>query len=234
MGCRAETAAVRLPEVIGSAVITARAEQLARGPGLAIVAVVAATVAGCAVPRDAMVGSGAGDPGGYVLAFEEGGGEAGMGLPTGPVSPWAFGCRQLFEGGRSVAGALMQQPCGANRQIFGVTGDFWALYSSHGPNAAALFGFPLGRQGFLRGGWRQPFGAGGTEAASFMQRPGGRVHYLKGVILERYLFEEGLEERLGFPTSNPIAVAGGGFHQEFEKGSLTVGDSGAATWIPRR
>jgi hypothetical protein len=220
--------------VSGGAVVTARAERLVSGSGLALVALLAAMVAGCAEPRAAQVGMGAGDPGGYRLAFEESGGEAVLGTPAGPVSRWAFGCRQLFEGGRSRAAALMQQPCGANRQVFGVTGDFWAFYDSHGAEAAAVFGYPLGRQGFLRGGWRQPFGAGGSEGAYFMQRPGGRVHYLRGVILERYLFEAGLEEQLGFPTSNPVAVAGGGVHQEFENGFLTIGGEGLRTWIPRR
>jgi uncharacterized protein with LGFP repeats len=218
----------------GAAGIGAGVSHSRRWLGAAAVALVAVTVAGCGAEPSPLVGTGAGDPGGYAMAFEETGGEAAMGVPTGAVSRWAFGCRQLFRGGSEGAGALMQQPCGANRQIFGVTGDFWAFYASHGANAAAMFGYPLGRQGFLRGGWRQPFGAGGAEAAYLMQRPGGSVHYLKGVILERYLFEEGLEEQLGFPTSNPVTVAGGGVHQEFEKGSFAIGDAGAARLSPRR
>jgi len=220
--------------VIGVAVVTARAGRLAPRPGVALVALLAAIVAGCGEPRAAQVGVGAGDPGGYQLAFEESGGEAVLGTPSGPVSRWAFGCRQLFEGGRSGAAALMQQPCGANRQVFGVTGDFWAFYASHGAEAAAVFGYPLGRQGFLRGGWRQPFGAGGSEGAYFMQRPGGRVHYLRGAILHRYLFEAGVEEQLGFPTSDPVTVAGDGVHQEFENGSLTMGGERPTIWVPKR
>jgi uncharacterized protein with LGFP repeats len=225
--------------VIGTAVITAPVKRSLRGQRArrawraVMVAVVAATAPACG-GAGVEVGAGAGDPDGYVQAYQEQGGERGMGLPTGPVSAWAFGCRQLFRGGAEGAGALMQQPCGANRQVFGVTGDFWAFYASHGANAATLFGFPLGRRGFLRGGWRQGFGAGGGESAYFMQRPGGRVHYLRGAILERYLFEHGLEEQLGFPTSDPMAVAGGGVNQQFEHGSLTISDAGSTTWIPRR
>lgn len=227
--------------MIATAVVTARAAGVRRRPfvsprwlGLALVALLVAAVPGCGGPEVVEVGFGAGDPVGYAQAYEESGGRAGMGSATGPVSRWAFGCRQLFDGGTAGAGALMQQPCGPNRQVFGVTGDFWAFYASYGTHAAATFGFPLGRAGFLRGGWRQGFGAGGAEAAYLMQRPGGLVHYLNGVLLERYLFEPGLEEQLGFPTSNPLAASDGRVHQEFEKGSLTVGDRGTTTtWVPR-
>lgn len=224
-----------------AAVVTERAARMVRrvirprrGLATALVAVVVATVAGCGQAEVVDVGLGAGDPVGFVQAYEESGGRAGLGPPAGPVTRWAFGCRQLLEGGTSGPGALMQQPCGANRQVFGVTGDFWAFYSSYGANAAAMFGYPLGRAGFLRGGWRQGFGAGGSEAAYFMQRPGGRVHYLNGVILERYLFEPEPEEQLGFPTSDPVPVSGGRVHQEFEKGSLMLDEAGATTtWSHR-
>jgi hypothetical protein len=149
-----------------------------------------------------------------------------MGRPTTAVETWAFGCRQLFAGGRSGTAALLQQPCGENRQVFAVTGDFWELYLASGDLAPIRYGLPLGRRGDWKGGSTQGFGRGGGFQAYFMQRPGMAPRVVVSPLLEHFLSFDDRDTRFGYPTSDLVRVVGGQC-QRFEGAALIARDEGA-------
>lgn len=174
------------------------------------------------------VGEGAALADGYLRAFESSGGEGGIGRPTTGVERWAFGCRQLFAGGRSETAVLLQQPCGRNEQVFAVTDDFWRLYQRAGELAPTVYGFPIGPAGEWKGGRTQGFGRGGRFEAFFMQRPGGgEPHVLRSPVLERYLSFDDRDVRFGYPTSAEWVADGGRHCQQFELAVLTADGAGA-------
>ncbi len=192
-----------------------------------IVLALAGSIAGCGGEKPAYgVGEGAPDTSGYELAYSESGGPAEIGQATTRVEPWGFGCHQLFIGGRSGTAALLQQPCGENRQVFAVTGDFWDLYRSAGDVALVKYGLPVGRRGAWKQGWTQGFGRGGVFTTFFMQLPGGRPHVLTVPMLEYYLSFEDRDTRFGYPTAE-MSLRGNRLCQQFEHAVVTatgVGD----------
>ena len=174
----------------------------------------------CGQDRAYLVGEGAAERNGYARAYEESGGATGVGNPTTAVELWAFGCRQMLEGGRSKTAALLQQPCGANLQVFAVTDEFWTVYQKEGDRAPDTYGFPLGARGEWKGGFTQGFGRGFSLQSFFMQRPGHPLYVLSGPVLSRYLSIDDRDVRLGYPTSRPWTTADGQFCQRFERDVL--------------
>jgi hypothetical protein len=192
-----------------------------------VAAVVATAFAGCGgdTVRAYQIGEGSPDRSGYDLAYAEGGGLDGIGTPTTAVEQWGAGCRQLFGGGRSGTAALLQQPCGENRQVFAVTGDFWEVYRRAGEMAMVKYGFPIGRLGEWKQGWTQGFGHGGVFSTFFMQRPGEPPHTLTMPMLEYFLSFEDRDVRFGYPTTE-LVVRGTGLCQVFEHAVVTARNAG--------
>jgi hypothetical protein len=173
------------------------------------------------------VGERASDTSGYELAFTEAGGADEIGLPTTSVGNWGTGCRQLFSGGTARTAVLLQWPCGRNRQVFAVTGDFWALYRARGDIAPATYGFPVGRRGEWKGGWTQGFGREGGLEHFFMQRPGQEPHVVSSPILDYYLSFDDREARFGYPTSDEVTGPDGRRCQAFERAAITASGDGS-------
>jgi hypothetical protein len=190
------------------------------------VAVGATTVACGTLAKPHTVGETALDTKGYERAYADAGGLAGIGRPATPVEKWGTGCGQLFSGGQSRTAALLQWPCGANEQVFAVTGDFWDLYRARGDIAPATYGFPLGSRGEWNGGFTQGFGREGGVEHFFMQRPGHEPHVLSSPLLDYYLSFDDRGARFGYPTSDEVTAADGRRCQAFERGVLTERDDG--------
>ena len=208
-------------------VTTTAKERRFRLVGLGLIALaIAGLVTGCSsAARTYQIGEGAPDSSGYDLAYAEGGGAEGIGVPTTMVEEWGFGCRQLFAGGRSGTAVLLQQPCGENQQVFAVTGEFWELYRSAGDMAIVKYGFPVGSRGEWDQGSTQGFGRGGAFSTFFMQRPGERPYTLSVPMLEYYLSFDDRGVRFGYPTGE-MSLTGNRLCQEFEHAVITATGAG--------
>ena len=147
------------------------------------------------VPADIEVGWAATD-------WEEGP----LGYPTSGLIPLRGGSGQVFEGG-----AVYWSPAGGSHAVWGAIRDSWGR---HGWEAGVL-GYPTSDVIALRGGSGQVFQGGAVywSEATGAHAVGGAIRATWG----RAGWENGV---LGYPTSDPVPLRGGGVGQRFQGGAV--------------